>query len=88
MFFVTASLPSLETKSPITAHRLPDAHCAASLLFTGVCWRSALSFVAGNARAYKVDTESTTISDVSDGGNEEDGCVRRASRWGRVGAVK
>ena len=80
IFFVAASLLILDIKSPITAQRLPDAQFAASLLLTGVCWLLAFSAVLGKAKANKVDIESTTMRLVSVGGNEEDWCVRRASR--------
>lgn len=80
MFFVAASLLSLDIKSPITAQRLPDAQCAASLFLTGFCWLLALSAVLGKAKANKVDRESTTIRPVSVGGKDEDWCVKRASR--------
>ena len=90
IFFVAASLAILEIRSPITAQRLPDAHWAASLfLAAGFCWPLALSpAVLGKAKANRVDMESTTIRVVSAGGKEEDGWIRRASRWGNVGVVK
>lgn len=80
MFFVAASLLILDIKSPITAQRLPDAQCAASLFLTGICWSLAMSAVLGKAKANKVEMESTTMRLVSGGGKDVDWCVRRASR--------
>lgn len=72
MFLVAASLPILEMKSPITAHRLPEAPCIASLLLIGVCWLFGFSADLGKASAKTVATESMTITEVSDGGNPVD----------------
>lgn len=80
MFLVAASLLILDIKSPMTAQRLPDAQCAASLFLTGICWLLAFSAVLGNAKAIKVEIESTTMRLVSVGGKHKDWCVRRASR--------
>lgn len=80
MFLLAASLLIFDMKSPITAQRLPDAHCAASLFLAAGCWLLAFSPVLGKAMANNVEMESTTMRLVSVGGKDEDGCVRRASR--------
>ena len=80
MFQVVASLLILVIMSPITAQRLPDAHCAASFFRTVVCWLLTFSPVLGYARANNVDKESMTMRLVSGGGECKDWCVRRASR--------
>ena len=81
IFLVAANLPILDIKSPITAQRLPEAHCAASLfLAAGCCLLLVSSPVFGKAIANKVEMDSTTIRLVSEGGKEEDECVRRANR--------
>ena len=80
MFFVAASLLIFDIKSPITAQRLLDAQCAASLCLTEVCWLLSFSAILGKAKANKVDMESTTMRVVSSGGKSEVWCVKRASR--------
>ena len=72
MLFVAASLLSLDMKLPITAQRLPEAHCAASLFLAGFCWLLAFSAVLGKAKANKVEMESTTMRLVPVGGKDED----------------
>ena len=80
IFFVAASLLILDIKSPITAQRLPNAQCAASLFLTEVCWLLVFSADLGKAKANKVDMESTTTRLVSVDGKAEDSCGRRARR--------
>lgn len=80
IFLVAASLLIFDIKSPITAQRLPDAHCTASLFLAAGCWLLAFPLVLGKAMANNVEIESTTMRLVSVGGKDEDWCVRRASR--------
>lgn len=85
MFWIAASLLNLEMTSPMTAHLLVAAQLATSFFL-----RTASPFSAafGKAVAKRVEIASTTMRFVFPGGNEVDRWVRRASRCGKVGAVK
>ena len=80
MFPVAASLLILDIKSPMTAQRLPDAHCAASLFLSCICLLLVFSGTLGNAKANKVEMESITMRLVSADEKDKDWCVSRASR--------
>ena len=86
MFLVAANLPILEMKSPMTAHLLLAAHCAASDLLAGVAWWGLKgSRDLGKAEAKRVEIASVTMRLVSGGGKFGDGWIRSARRCGRVG---